>query len=315
MKLHTLIARYVAFRKSLGERFHTNEGILESFSRALGSRVEIDDVRADQVSAFLAGRGPLTSSWHVKHNALLGFYRYALSRGYAQHSPLPVAIPKRPQPFVPYIYTRKELHQLLASTLTYQKHRGRLDPFVVRMMLLFLYGTGLRLGEALALTLADLDLAQTLVTVRESKFFKTRLVPLGPQLAKASLRYLMHRKEVGYSQDGSSPFFPGRTGKPINRNTFENIFRRIRQQAGIHRAGGERCQPRIHDLRHTFAVHRLVAWYQEGVEVQRWLPQLSVYLGHAHLAATSTYLSMTPDLLAQASERFEQHALKGGAHD
>jgi site-specific recombinase XerD len=315
MKLHTVVTRYVAFRKSLGERFHTNEKVLKSFCRSLGKRIDVDEVRADQVDAFLAGTGPLTSSWHVKHSALLGFYRYALTRGYAKDSPLPVAIPKRPQPFVPYIYSREELRHLLEGALTYQKNRGRLEPLVVQTLLLFLYGTGLRVRESLALTQADVDLAAGVVTVRESKFFKSRLVPLGPQLLKALVTYATRRKVAGHSQDGGAPFFIARNGGPINMSTLQGNFRRIRKHVGIHRIDGACYQPRIHDLRHTFAVHRLVAWYREGAEVQRLLPHLSVYLGHAYLAATSVYLSMTPELLAEASKRFEQHALKGAVHD
>jgi site-specific recombinase XerD len=185
MKLHVVVSRYVDFRKSLGERFHTNEKVLKSFCRALGNQIEMHQVRADQVDTFLAGIGPLNRSWHVRHSALLGFYRYALTRGYAKNSPIPVAIPKRPQPFVPYIYSREELRCLLQGALKYQKNRGRLQPFVVRALLLFLYGTGLRVRESLVLTQADVDLAAGVVTVRESKFFKSRLVPLGPQLLKA----------------------------------------------------------------------------------------------------------------------------------
>jgi len=315
MKLHVVVSRYVSFRKSLGERFHTNEKVLKSFCRALGNRIEIHEVRADQVDAFLAGIGPLTRSWHVKHSALLGFYRYALTRGYSKVSPLPAAIPKRPQPFVPYIYSREELRRLLKGALTYQKNRGRLEPFVVQTVLLFLYGTGLRVRESLALTQVDVDLAAGVVTVRESKFFKSRLVPLGAQLLKALVIYATRRRVAGHSQDRSSRFFTARNGGPINMSTLQGNFRRIRKHVGIHRIGGATYQPRIHDLRHTFAVHRLIAWYREGAEVQRLLPHLSVYLGHAYLAATSVYLSMTPELLAEASKRFEQHALKGAIHD
>src|SRR6266446_6725017 len=295
MKLHVVASRYVAFRKSLGERFHTNEKVLKSFCRALGSRIEVDDVRVDQVDAFLAGTGPLTSSWHVKHSALLGFYRYALTRAYAKNSPMPAAIPKRPQPFVPYIYSREELSRLLKGALTYQKNRGRLQPFVVQTLLLFLCATGLRVRESLALTQADVDLAAGVLTVRESKFFKSRLVPLGPQLLKALVTYATQRKVAGHSQDGGAPFFIARNGGPINMSTLQGNFRRIRKHVGIHRIDG--------------------AWYREGAEMQRLLPHLSVYLGHAYLAATSVYLSMTPELLAEASKRFEQHALKGPVHD
>jgi site-specific recombinase XerD len=314
MKLHVVVSRYVDFRKSLGERFNTNEKVLKSFCRALGNRIEMHRVRADQVDAFLDGTDPLTRSWHVRHSALLGFYRYALTRGYAKDSPMPVTIPKRPQPFVPYIYSREELGRLLKGALTYQKNRGRLAPFVVQTLLLFLYGTGLRVRESIALTQADVDLAAGVVTVHKSKFFKSRLVPLGPQLLKGLVTYATQREAAGHSE-GGAPFFITRKGGPINMSTLQGNFRRIRKHVGIHRNDDATYQPRIHDLRHTFAVHRLVAWYREGAEVQHLLPHLSVYLGHAYLAATSVYLSMTPELLAEASKRFEQHALRRVVHD
>ena len=101
----------------------------------------------------------------------------------------------------------------------------------------------------------------------------------------------------------------------MNLSTVEHVFKRIRKQAGVGRTDGARYQPRLHDLRHTFAVHRLTEWYREGADVQKLLPQLSVYLGHAYLAATSVYLSMTPELLHEAGERFEHYAWKGDLHD
>jgi integrase len=315
MKLQAIVIRYVAFRKSLGQGFLSNEKVLKSFCRALGHRLEVGEVRAAQVDAFLAGTGPLTSRWHVKYRALCGFYRYALTRGYVKDSPLPGVIPKRPQPLVPYVYSREELKRLLDGALRYQKHRGQLEPFVIQTLLLFIYATGLRVRESLTLTQGDVDLRAGLVTVRQSKFFKSRLVPLGPQLRKALANYVARCDGAGYPQGSDSPFFAARGGGPINVTTLQGNFARIRKRADIRRVDGGRYQPRIHDLRHTFAVHRLVAWYREGAEVQRWLPHLSVYLGHVCLASTSVYLSMTPELLAEASMRFEKHALKGGRHD
>src|SRR5260370_7355823 len=141
MKLLTVVTRYVAFRKSLGERFHTNEKVLKSFCRALGNRIDVDEVRADQVDAFLAGTGPLTRSWHVKHGALLGFYRYAVTRGYAKDSPLPVAIPNRPRPFVPYFYSREDLSPLLKAPLTYHKNPPRPQPPLFPPLFSFPYPT------------------------------------------------------------------------------------------------------------------------------------------------------------------------------
>jgi integrase len=102
--------------------------------------------------------------------------------------------------------------------------------------------------------------------------------------------------------------FPTRTGTPVARHTAENIFRRLRVRAGVLRQDGGRYQPRLHDLRHAFAVHRLVSWYRQGADVQRLLPQLATYLGPVHIAATQRYLTLTPELLHEASQRFERYA-------
>ena len=123
-----------------------------------------------------------------------------------------------------------------------------------------------------------------------------------------------HQRER-YSQNPESPFFIGRNGKAVNQDAIEGAFQIIREKAGMRRTDGASYQPRIHDLRHTFAVHRLTAWYKEGADVQRLLPVLSVYLGHTWLAATSTYLTMTPTLLEEAGRRFEQYAFKETSHD
>lgn len=312
MRLAAVMTNYIAYRKTLGERFQTNEQILKSFCRALDADIEVTKIQPEQVEAFLNGTGALTASWHVKHNALLGFYRYALSRGLVTTAPLPKVKPQCPQTFVPYIYSREELRRLLAAALTYQKNRGHLEPQMVQTLLLLLYGAGLRVSEALSLTLIDVDLAQAVLTIHDSKFFTTRLVPVGTQLNEALSQYAARRRQAGHGQSEDTPFFIKRSGQPISLWNAETAFQGIRQQAGISRNDGGRYQPRLHDLRHTFAVHRLTTWYQEGKDVQRLLPQLSVYLGHRHLAATSVYLTMTPELLQQAGERFAHYALKGG---
>jgi site-specific recombinase XerD len=97
----------------------------------------------------------------------------------------------------------------------------------------------------------------------------------------------------------------------VVRHTAENIFSRLRVRAGVIRHDGSRYQPRLHDLRHAFAVHRLVSWYRQGADVQRLLPQLATYLGHVHIAATQRYLTMTPELLHEAGKRFECYAREG----
>jgi site-specific recombinase XerD len=317
VKLLDLIEQYVGYRKALGERCVTNGSVLRAFGRKIGTSAEVGDVQVDHVSAFLAGQGPLTSTWHVKHCALVGFYGYAVSRGYASSAPLPAMVPKRPPPFVPYIYSHDELHRLLAATDTYQRNRSCLEPVTVRNIVLLLYGAGLRLREALALNRADVDLDESLLTVRRTKFFKTRFVPLGPQLRQAMLRYADRHRGVSDSASGedSAPFFTTRKGNRVNADTIEGIFRRVCEHAKLRRSDGARYQPRLHDLRHAFAVHQLTAWYRRGLDVQKLLPLLSVYMGHVHLAATQIYLSMTPELLHEANSRFERYAMEERRHD
>lgn len=315
MNLQSIVEQYATFRKTLGERFRVNGSVLKAFCRVMGQDLDIADVSPDKVSAFLAGKGPLTASWHVKHNALLGFYRYGISRGFIAASPLPLVIPKRPPAFQPYIYSLAELRRLLDATASYQRHRGRLDPFMVRTFLSLMYGAALRTSEALSLTAADVDLTNAILTIRDSKFFKSRLVPIGAKTVVVLAEYADRRDACARPKETDTTFFLARNGKRVNISTLENAFQQIRVHAGLRREGGPRCQPRLHDLRHTSAVHRLTMWYREGKDVQKLLPQLSVYMGHTYLAATQVYLTMTPELLHEASLRFERYAAPEGSDD
>jgi site-specific recombinase XerD len=316
MNLQELIDQYITFRQALGERCKSNGNALRAFGRAIGVTADISEVCVEQVDDFLAGSGPITRAWHVKHSALLGFYQYAVSRGYATSAPLPSVMPKRPPPFVPYIYSREELQRLLSatdSTDSYPRSRSGTEPVTVRTVILLMYGAALRVSEAIALNRADVDLGNLLLTVRRTKFSKTRLVPFGPQLCRVLTEYIT-RDGAPNTACGAPPLFTTRKGFRINKHVLWDCFRHLRRHAGVQRSDGARYQPRLHDLRHTFAVHRLTSWYQQGLDVQRLLPHLSVYMGHVSLASTQVYLSMTPELLHEANIRFESYAQKDACH-
>jgi integrase/recombinase XerD len=305
MKLSALVAQYVAYKQSMGMRFHTEDRTLRSFCRAMGE-VSVAEIAPDRVQAYIAGSGPVTRFWHRKHEVLRGFYRFAMARGYAASSPLPKIIPKPPH-FVPHIFSHEELQRLLDATACCESPRSKLHPYTCRMLILLLYGAGLRISEALSLRLSNVDLTAGVLTIRESKFYKTRLVPIGPDLAGAFGQYVAQRAKAHPTQlDGA--LLLTRTGTSVARHTAENVFSRLRVRAGVLRRDGGRYQPRLHDLRHAFAVHRLVSWYRQGADVQRLLPQLATYLGHVHIAATQRYLTLTPELLHEASQRFERYA-------
>jgi integrase/recombinase XerD len=307
MKLSQVVAAYVAHRQAMGMRFHTEARILRSFSR-LSEDVTMQEITAEQLLAFLVGTGPITRYWERKHSALGGLYRFAVARGYVDHSPLPRTVPQPAQAFVPYIYSHEELRRLLDAVAANDHPRCRIDPDTFRAILLLLYGAGLRISEALALTLTDVDLDAGVLCIRESKFYKSRLVPIGDDLLRILAPYAARRRQHA---GAASPFFVSRGGSAVTRQNAEMAFCRLRVLANVVReAADARHQPRLHDLRHAFAVHRLVSWYRDGADVQRLLPKLSTYLGHVHIVGTQRYLTLTPELLRQASLRFERYAME-----
>ncbi len=274
----------------------------------MGSSINIRSVTEDMINNFLYGSlQAITSGWFIKHTALLGFYQYALTRGYVNEIPLPRILPKRPASFIPYIYSKEELKSLFDTALTYQRNKSYVQPYSVRIILILTYVLGLRLHETLAIKLDDIDMNNFVITIRQSKFYKSRLVPFNKQMCKVIKGYLDWRGSQQYPQNRNATLFIGRNNNKFNIDTMRGIFERIRTKAHIKRTDHTTYQPRIHDLRHTFAVNRLTSWYQENKNVQQLLPILSTYLGHTHLAHTTVYLTMTNDLLQEASNRFEKY--------
>jgi len=304
MNLQHLIEQYISYQQSLGSSFITGAGILRAFGRARGPRASIASVRVRHVDAFLGRTRPVTMTWFHKWSCLRGFFRYAVSRGHTTTMPLPTVMPKCPPVFVPYVYTREEIRRLLQAIEAHPQGNSTLEPATIRTMVLVYYGAGLRLREATNLIRADVNLSGSVLTIRNTKFGKTRLVPLGLQLSQVLVQYDRTRPK---GRPANVPFFTTAVGRPVNGRTLARNFRVACDRAGIRRTDTQE-QPRIHDMRHTFAVHRLTSWYQQGADVQRLLQHLSVYLGHVHLQHTQVYLTMTPELLREASQRFERYA-------
>lgn len=312
MSLSKVVSIYLSHKRSMGHRFRAEEYVLQSFCKAVGDG-PIGAVEEGAVLAYLNGKGPITESWVKKYRVLSGFYRFALGRGLAQVSPLPRAIPKPSvTAFVPYIYSHEELKRLLDAVPAACSGRVPIEEAVLRTLFLVLYGAGLRISEALALTLDEVDLHQACLLIRKTKFFKSRLVPMGKDLNKLLTEYVVARH--GDTAELDAPLFCFRDGSPLSQSAVRNAFRRMRSHAGVYREGGPRRQPRLHDLRHTAAVHRLIAWYQNGADLQYLLLRLATYLGHVDLSSTQRYLTLTPELMREASLRFEHYA-KGGDHD
>ncbi|MBN9674114.1 tyrosine-type recombinase/integrase [Roseibium aggregatum] len=315
MKLRDAIEHYVKWRQVHGAKFVTTRNLLRQFLHHADGDAECDAVTKAQILAFLAGQGPVTRHRENKTYALAGFWRYAISRGYACLSPLPENEPRSSLRTPPHIYSDDQLQRLFDPWNIARALQGarQLDPATFRTLLLLLYGAGLRFGEATGLTRADVNLPDAVLTIRDTKFHKCRLVPVSPRLAMVLADHLSGPTSKRIAEDGTSFVLSNRDGSRLASSTVLAAFDRLRRVANVHGKAGIRELPRLHDLRHSFAVHRLTAWYREGADVQRLLPWLSTYLGHSDLEGTKAYLTMTPELLQQASQRFA-HYVGGGAN-
>ncbi len=206
----------------------------------------------------------------------------------------------------PHIYTVSEVQRLLAAAAGLPPPNA-LRPYTYRTLLGLLYSTGIRIGEAFALNLEDFHRAEQNLYVAAGKFRKARWVSLSGTAGEAVRQYVEQRQRIGSGEPGAPLFLNGR-GRRLCHPTVYHTFLQLLCRCGIphHRDTG----PRIHDLRHTFAVHRLLAWYRDGQDVNARLPWLATYLGHVDIQSTQVYLHATAELLEQVDERFHRHYLQ-----
>lgn len=213
--------------------------------------------------------------------------------------------------FRPHIYSRAEIQALMheASLLT---PLNSLRPRTFVTLIGLLYCTGLRISEALALRKADVDLDDGVLTIRDAKFHKTRAVPLSKTAQLAVADYDEARHQYSHRSDGEAPFFINEWRRPCCYGTVIGTFLGIARRAGVRGAPGQ-PGPRLHDIRHSFAVHRLLEWYRDGGDVQARLPLLTTYMGHVCLVSTQVYLDVTAELLHEAASRFAAPPAPTGA--
>lgn len=216
MKLIDVVTAYVTLQRSLGLRFKAADRLLRQFAHAMGD-VGIADVQTDAVAIFLQGAGALSATWRVKYSVLSGLYRFAISRGHVSTSPLPTSLPKLPPQQSPYVYSTRELCRLIDATSILYSSRSRLQASMYRTLILLLYGSGMRIGEVLRLTIGDVNLLDRIIMVRDTKFFKTRLVPIGPRLALELAAHAERRRNLPMPEGENSRLFTSRTGRAFSR--------------------------------------------------------------------------------------------------
>jgi len=307
------IEEYLVLRRGLGYRLDRQARYLRSFAGFL------DNAGHDgPVPLALTVRWATDTRSQDPHNparrlsAIDGFLRYLAPLDGASEIPPPGLLGSSYHRTPPHIYTDRELTSLLAAADRLSP-RGGLRPACYVTLFSLLACTGLRISEALALTCGDVNLEGGIMTVRNGKGGRARLVPLHRSALEPLGVYLTHRDRVaGGSPDGA--FFRTDSHERLTYAAVRGTFKRLRHQLGW--TSDERARrPRIHDLRHRMIVQRVIAWYAEGADVDAKLPALATYVGHAEISALYWYFSVTPELMSVVSDRFGTFGVEfsGGA--
>lgn len=308
--LGPLMRDLVERMRSVGYRYNHNEGLLLRFDLFLQRRADLTGAPLRVLLDAWCGINP-----RPRHRLDVGQVGRLLSKALHRLDPTVAILPvdsdaaRRAEQLQrrPYIYSEAEILQLLEATQAFDSSRTPLRALSLYTMVLLTYCAGLRVGELVRLTLADVDLANETLEIRATKFFKSRRLPLAAGVMVAVRRYLAARQQAGAPVDPvSGLFWKCPNGGSYSYGGVRNLLVEALRRAGLKPALG-RVGPRIHDLRHAMVGNRMLMWYRDGVNPQSQLTYLATYLGHKDINSTLVYLTIDQELMQQASERFRIH--------
>ena len=301
------VEEYLAVRRALGFTLRLPAGLLRNFSAYL------EQEHASHVTTELAVRwaqqptAAQPAHWARRLGVVRRFAQYLSASDPRTEIPPAGLLPFRYRRTQPYLYSGAEVRRLLRASRRLPSKTG-LRAATYATLIGLLAVTGLRISEALGLEDRDVDLAAGVLTIRRTKFGKSRLVPLHPSTTRALQRYMRVRDRI-HPRRTTDRFFLGEGGCRLTEWTVRWTFNRLSHATGL-RGPTDRRGPRLHDFRHRLAVTTLVSWYRRGVDVERRLPVLATYLGHGHVTDTYWYLTAVPELLRLAADRLER---RGGS--
>src|SRR5258708_7670481 len=291
MKVSGAVGEYIAWKHSLGIRFSSIARFFSSFTRELNGK-DVHQVRSAEIARFLNRTRITSSTWQQNYDKLDRFFRYLKISGKIIRNPMPTRAARTPITFVPYIYSRAEIKRLTDRTILKKvARRPLMDVETFRTLLLFLYGTGVSVSEALNLHKRNINFRSNVIRIARHEDSPHRQIPIGPDVTMLLKNFLKsptrHSLRCGY-------VFATFKGNRLSPVTVIANFRHLRRHAKISTPDGSYYQPRMHDLRSTFAVHRIESWYREGVDVYKMIPALAVYMGRVGIRSTEKYVLLTP---------------------
>jgi integrase len=298
------ITQYLALKQALGRGYYGECRVLVSLDAFLATQGS--DLTSDSFARWCQSQEHVRSG--VRRHRMRIVRNLTLYRRRREPScfvPDPAFFPPLHQPARPYIFTHGEIARLYHAAKALEP--SRLCPLraeVFSLAIALLYTTGLRRGELLRMTIGDYDPREKTLFVRKSKFHKSRLLPLSPDGAHLLARYLQARRVHRLTVAPETPLIGNHRsgGRAYTGVGFGQVVRHLFDTSGIRKPDGH--LPRIHDIRHTFALHALLRWYLAGADVQARLPFLSIYMGHVSIVSTQHYLQLIEPLTSSASKRF-----------
>ena len=303
------IRNYLEYKRALGYKFETEESTLRLLDRYLDEQhvATITAITLPLIEAFLAAR-PRSNARSYNH--LLGvvrcFFGWLVTQERLRDSPVrihPKRTVKQPQPF---LFNREQVKRLLDLAVSLpDRPKGPNRGETYYTIFALMYALGLRVGEVSRLCRRDVDLHRQLLMICKTKFAKDRLVPFGPRLGRLLAGYLAHKGMI----QPDAPVFSFNGGRPVHPCTISQTFHHLISQHPFERSPGV-TPPRLHCLRHSFAVGTLLRWYRSGIDPGQRLIHLSTFLGHANPESTAWYLTVTAELLDEANQRFERFAAR-----
>jgi len=308
--LGSLMREHLDMIRSLGYRYEHAEGKLRRFDRFLQGRPDLTGKPLPEL--IEAWRQAGTSLHHALEAQQCG---RMLSKAKARHDPAVAIIPSDPQLRRrwraslrrPYIYTEQEVVRLLEIARQLPSRVYPLRPWSAYTMLLLAYCAGLRIQEVVNLNLGDVDLTDGTLEIRNSKSFRSRRLPLPPGVVKVLRDYIEERRKVGAPMDPETGlFWQTLRSKRYSKKAAQTLLVTVLRRSGI-KSGRGRVGPRVHDMRHAMVSNRMLGWYRQGINPQSHLAHLWTFMGHTDIQYTLIYLTVTPELLQLASERFRRH--------
>jgi integrase/recombinase XerD len=300
--LRTALTEYLALRRALGFKLQTAESILRQFVHCAEREGALWITTDLALRWATQPQGVQPAHWATRLGMVRGFAQYCRALDARTEVPPPGLLPYRYRRQPPYIYSEQEITRLLTAARHLPSVTG-LRPYTYATLLGLLVVTGMRLREALHLDRTDVEGIHGSLTIRQTKFGKTRCLPLHPSTREVLHQYARFRDQL-WPRPSTVRFFLSERGTPLTVWSVQRTFVRLSRQIGLRRATA-RSGPRLHDLRHSFAVRTLLHWYRTGADVEQRMPTLSAYLGHAHVNDTFWYLSATPELFHKVLQHLD----------